>query len=70
MATKDDVKQALPAETVEFMKQMKALFVDEAEEERKRDERDLRAKERAQKAAQQAINAKQEQDRLAGMAAM
>jgi hypothetical protein len=70
MATKDDVKQMLPAETVEFMRQMKAMFTDEAEEERKKEERDLRAIARAQKAAQQALNAKQERDRLTSAAAI
>ena len=68
MAIKSE--QAITPEMMEMLKQMKSIFTDEAEEERKRDERELRAKAREQKAAQQALNAKQEHDRLEGMAMM
>jgi hypothetical protein len=71
MATKtDELKQTFTPETMELFKQFKALFTDDDAEALKKEERELRAKERAQKAEQQAKNKAQEDARLASMEAI
>ena len=64
---KDDVQTTLSPETLELLKQFKAMMTDPDDEERKREERVMRAAARAQKDTQQQINRAQEQNKLRAM---
>jgi hypothetical protein len=69
MAAKDE-KQPITPEMLEMMKTLKSIFVDEEDEARKKEEREQRAKERAAKELQNAIDRETEQQRMAAKKAI
>lgn len=69
MPAKDE-KPVFTPEQLEMLKAMKEIFVDPEDEARKKEERELRAKKRAQEEAQQAIDRETERQRMAAKEAV